>query len=124
MTESRDGKLEPAVMSLEVVEGRSPSPASARRPLFRGSPPLAAKAALAAAVLVGIGAVVAPSAISASSFLSLLPFVAILAVASVGQHLVVQQRGLDISISGVICFAAVIVTKLPPANPTVGSVVF
>ena len=92
-------------------DGPEVSPASlkaARKPL-----PLAAKAVIATLLLLAVGAGVAPSALSVSAFLSLLPFVAILAVASIGQHLVIQQRGLDISIAGVICLAAVIVTKLP-----------
>jgi ribose transport system ATP-binding protein len=117
MTEGRDGN-----MSLDVAEDRKPG--SARKPLFKGPLPLAAKAAIATLILIAIGAGVAPSSISASAFLSLLPFVAILAVASIGQHLVVQQRGLDISISGVICFSAVIVTKLPPTQASGGSVAF
>jgi ribose transport system ATP-binding protein len=77
---------------------------------------LAVRALLATAALLVIGAIVAPSAVSASAFLSILPFVAILAVASIGQHLVIQQRGLDISIAGVMSFAAVIVTAMAPSG--------
>jgi len=92
----------------DVPEPSSTPPMPAKRPW-----PLAAKAAIATAALLMVGLLLAPSALSASAFLSLLPFVAILSVASIGQHLVIQQRGLDISISGVICFAAVIVTAWP-----------
>src|ERR1700744_5472814 len=83
--------------------------------------PLAAKAFIAAALLVLIGAIVAPSTISTAGILSTLPYFAILAVASIGQHLVIQQRGLDLSTAGIMSFVAVIVTKLPDSStdPTV-----
>ncbi len=74
---------------------------------------LGGRAVLATAILLLLGAVVAPSTVSPSSILSLLPFVAFLSVAAIGQHLVIQQRGLDISIAAVMSFAAVIVTKFP-----------
>ena len=100
----------------ETTQPRGPeapkSSSTQSRPARR-SLPLAGKAAIATAALLAVGLLIAPSALSASAFLSMLPFVAILAVASIGQHLVIQQRGLDISIAGVICFAAVIVTALP-----------
>ena len=77
---------------------------------------LGGRAVLASLILVIVGAVIAPSTVSASAFLSMLPFIAILAVASVGQHLVILQRGLDISIAGTMSLAAVLVTRLPPAE--------
>jgi ribose/xylose/arabinose/galactoside ABC-type transport system permease subunit len=45
--------------------------------------------------------------------MSMLPFFAVLAVASIGQHLVIQQRGLDLSVAGVMSFAAVMVSAYP-----------
>ena len=83
---------------------------------------LAGRSVTATALLLVIGAIIAPSTVSASAFLSLLPFVAILAVASIGQHLVIQQRGLDISIAGIMSFAAVIVTALPSSGATISEV--
>jgi ribose transport system ATP-binding protein len=74
---------------------------------------LGGRAVAATLLLFLIGAVIAPSTVSPSSILSLLPFVAFLSVAAIGQHLVIQQRGLDISIAAIMSFAAVIVTKLP-----------
>jgi ribose/xylose/arabinose/galactoside ABC-type transport system permease subunit len=73
----------------------------------------AAKAAIAAALLTLIGGLAAPSSISGGAIASMLPFVAILAVASLGQHLVIQQRGLDLSVAGIMSFAGVMVTALP-----------
>ena len=43
----------------------------------------------------------------------MLPFAAMLAIAAIGQHIVVQQRGLDLSVAGVISLSAVLVTLLP-----------
>jgi ribose transport system permease protein len=86
--------------------------------------PLAAKALIATAVLVLIGGIAAPSTISAPAILSTLPYFAILAVASIGQHLVIQQRGLDLSTAGIMSFVAVVVTKLPDSSTDPAVVLF
>jgi ribose transport system permease protein len=86
--------------------------------------PLAAKAFIATAILVLIGGIAAPSTISTAAILSTLPYFAILAVASIGQHLVIQQRGLDLSTAGVMSFCAVVVTKLPDGSTDTGVVIF
>ena len=86
--------------------------------------PLAAKAFIATAILVLIGGIAAPSTISTAAILSTLPYFAILAVASIGQHLVIQQRGLDLSAAGVMSFCAVVVTKLPDSSTDTGVVIF
>jgi len=69
--------------------------------------------AIATAVLIFVGAIIAPSTVSVSALQLMLPFFAVLAVASIGQHLVIQQRGLDLSVAGIMSFAAVIVSALP-----------
>jgi ribose transport system permease protein len=43
----------------------------------------------------------------------MLPFASVLAIAAAGQTLVVQQRGLDLSVPGMIALAAVVATALP-----------
>jgi ribose transport system permease protein len=86
--------------------------------------PPAAKAFIATAILVLIGGIAAPSTISTAAILSTLPYFAILAVASIGQHLVIQQRGLDLSTAGVMSFCAVVVTKLPDSSTDTGVVIF
>jgi ribose transport system ATP-binding protein len=98
------------------------SPASGLRLLGVFGRSLGGRATISSVVLVVLGAIIAPSTVSASAFLSLLPFVAILAVVSIGQHLVIQQRGLDISVAGIMSFAAVIVTKLPSAGASNGEI--
>ncbi len=83
---------------------------------------LGGRAVLATLALLLFGAVIAPSTVSPSSILSLLPFVAFLSIAAIGQHLVIQQRGLDISIAAIMSFAAVIVTKLPGSGASTAEV--
>ncbi|HXE15884.1 MAG TPA: ABC transporter permease [Stellaceae bacterium] len=86
--------------------------------------PLAAKSFIATAILVAIGGVLAPSTVNAAAILSTLPYFAILAVPSIGQHLVIQQRGLDLSVAGIMSFSAVIATKLPNGSTDLGVVLF
>jgi ribose transport system permease protein len=86
--------------------------------------PLAAKALIATALLVVIGGIAAPSTVSTAAILSTLPYFAILAVAAIGQHLVIQQRGLDLSTAGIMSFCAVVVTKLPDGSTDAGVVIF
>jgi len=84
----------------------------------KGGAPLSqvAKAVLATLVLLIVGGLMAPSTVSASAAASMLPFFAVLAVASIGQHLVIQQRGLDLSVAGIMSFAAVMVSVFPSAT--------
>jgi ribose/xylose/arabinose/galactoside ABC-type transport system permease subunit len=80
----------------------------------RGAPlSQVAKAVLATAILLIGGGLIVPSTLTATALTSQLPFFAVLAVASIGQHLVIQQRGLDLSVAGILSFAAVIVSALP-----------
>ena len=69
--------------------------------------------AIATAVLIVVGGIAAPSTVSVSALQLMVPFFAVLAVASIGQHLVIQQRGLDLSVAGIMSFSAVIVSALP-----------
>ena len=76
---------------------------------------------ISTAVLIVAGGLIAPSTVSLSALQLMLPFFAILAVASIGQHLVIQQRGLDLSVAGIMSFSAVIVSALPSAEAGVGT---
>jgi ribose transport system permease protein len=60
-------------------------------------------------VLVVVAAVVAPEALSSSSFSVTLPLAAFLAVAALGEMLVVMTGGIDLSIPGTLTFAAYLV---------------
>ena len=90
----------------------------------RGALPLAAKALLATALLVLLGGILAPSTVNSAAILSTVPYFAILAVPSIGQHLVIQQRGLDLSVAGIMSFVAVLVTRLPDGSTDPGVVLF
>jgi ribose transport system permease protein len=54
-----------------------------------------------------------PQSVSQSSILGMLPFASVLAIAAVGQTLVIQQGGIDLSVPGVISITAIIVTHYP-----------
>ena len=67
-------------------------------------------------VLYAVSLVVAPGSVASSSILTVLCFASILALAALGQTLVNQQGGLDLSVPGVISLAAVLVTKFPAGD--------
>src|SRR5262249_43651036 len=54
--------------------------------------------------------VLAPSSVSGSALQGMLPFAAVLAIAGLGQTLVVQQGGIDLSVPGGISLTVVICT--------------
>src|SRR5206468_4672968 len=71
-------------------------------------------AILAATLLLFLASLVAePRSVSQSSVLGMLPFAAILAIAAVGETLVIQQGGIDLSVPGVMSITVVIVTHYP-----------
>jgi ribose transport system permease protein len=59
---------------------------------------------LAAAVLIVVAAIIAPRTIQSTSWAYVLPYMTILAIAALGQMLVVMQAGIDLSTPGVISF--------------------
>src|SRR5437763_11437594 len=67
-------------------------------------------------LLFALGAVVAPSSISHSAIIGMVPFAAVLAIAGLGQLLVVQQGGIDLSVAGGISLAVVIATHEPDGD--------
>lgn len=68
---------------------------------------------LALIVLVIASATLAPSSITKGALLGMLPFAAVLAIAGLGQTLVVQQGGIDLSVPGGISLTVVICTHQP-----------
>jgi ribose transport system permease protein len=56
-----------------------------------------------------VGGFFVPQSVSSGAVLGMLPFAAILIVISVGQTLVIQQAGIDLSVPGVVSLSAVIV---------------
>jgi len=67
----------------------------------------------ATALLFAVSPLVAGGSDGSSALRSTLPFAAILVIVGIGQTLVIQQRGLDLSVPGVISLSAILVTKLP-----------
>jgi ribose transport system permease protein len=67
-------------------------------------------------LLFAITPVIAPGTMSVGDLQTMLPFAAILAIAAVGQTLVVQQGGLDLSVPGTISLGAALVTKVPAGS--------
>lgn len=74
------------------------------------------RAIVGLALLWLIALVIAPRTLALESIVSMAPFVGVLGVAAIGQHLIIQQRGYDLSVAGNISLAAVLVTALPPAD--------
>jgi ribose transport system permease protein len=68
---------------------------------------------VATALLFLVSWIVEPQSVRHSSLLGMLPFAAVLAIVAVGQTLVVQQGGIDLSVPGLISLTVVIVTRYP-----------
>ena len=64
---------------------------------------------LATAALVLVSAVIAPDALQSTSWAFVLPYMTILAVAALGQMLVVMQGGIDLSTPGVMFFGGYVI---------------
>ena len=73
--------------------------------------------ALAATGLLIVACLVfAPSSLHRGTLLTMLPFAAALAVAGLGQTLVVMQGGIDLSVAGGFSLYVVILTKYPAGD--------
>lgn len=70
-----------------------------------------ARAFIAVVVLFAISPLIAPGSISPAAILSMLPFAALIAIVAVGQTLVIQQGGLDLSVPGAVTLGALIVAR-------------
>ena len=68
---------------------------------------------IALVVLVVAGFILAPSSVSSGAILGMLPFAAVLAIIGLGQMLVVQQGGIDLSVPGAMSLAVVIISHYP-----------
>ncbi|WP_241978114.1 ABC transporter permease [Cryobacterium sp. TMT2-42-4] len=64
-------------------------------------------------VLFLVSAVVAPTSVSPGAVQGMIPFAAVLAIVGLGQMLVVQQGGIDLSIPGAVSLAIVIASHQP-----------
>lgn len=64
-------------------------------------------------ILYGITAVIVPNALRSSALAATFPIAAVLGLASVGETLVIQQRGLDLSVPGTMALSAYLAASLP-----------
>jgi ribose transport system permease protein len=71
---------------------------------------------VATVLLFAISKIVEPQSLSHSSLLGMLPFAAILAIVAVGQTLVIQQGGIDLSVPGMISLTVVLMTSVPDGD--------
>jgi ribose transport system permease protein len=69
--------------------------------------------ALSTIVLFAFSAFFAPSSVSQGAILGMLPFAAVLAIVGLGQMLVVQQGGIDLSVPGAVSLAIVVISHQP-----------
>ena len=84
--------------------------------VLRALPPQFALIVPATVILYLVSPLLAEGSVSGSSILIVFSFASILAIAAIGQTLVIQQGGLDLSVPGVISLAAVLVTKYPDGD--------
>lgn len=71
---------------------------------------------LALVAVVVLGFLIAPSSVSTGAILGMLPFAGVLAIVGLGQMLVVQQGGIDLSVPGAISLAIVIISHYPTGD--------
>lgn len=67
----------------------------------------------ATVLLFALSPFIAPGSLAPAPVLGMLPFAAVLAIAAAGQTLVIQQRGLDLSVPGMMALGGALVTALP-----------
>ena len=91
------------------AEAKTGLPRGSRNVLSRGLVTVVA----ATALLFALSEVVASSSVTRGTLLTMLPFAAALAIAGLGQTLVVMQGGIDLSVAGGLSLYVVIVTKYP-----------
>jgi ribose transport system permease protein len=70
----------------------------------------------ATVLLFVVSALAAPSSVSGTALRGMLPIASVLAVAGLGQMLVIQQGGIDLSVAGVISMTVVAVTHIPDGD--------
>jgi ribose transport system permease protein len=66
----------------------------------------------ATVALFVVSAVVSPATVRGDAIRLMVPFAAILAIAAVGQTLVIRQRGIDLSVAGVMSLSGIVASKI------------
>lgn len=68
------------------------------------------------ALIFVVSAVVAPGTLKSSSLMAMLPFAGILAIVAMGQTVVIQQRGLDMSAAGMVSLSGIVLAYIGHAD--------
>jgi ribose transport system permease protein len=71
---------------------------------------------VATVLLFVVSALAASSSVSGTALRGMLPIASVLAVAGLGQMLVIQQGGIDLSVAGAISMTVVVVTHIPDGD--------
>lgn len=74
------------------------------------------RSAVGVVALFALSPLLASGSVGRTALLSMLPFAALITVAAVGQTLVIQQRGLDLSVPGAISLSALLTSKYGAAS--------
>jgi ribose transport system permease protein len=90
---------------------QAPAPRRSFGAFGRLHPPRYSAIWVATALLFAVSPLFASNSLTGSALLSMLPFASMLAIAAIGQTLVIQQRGLDLTVPGMILLTTVIVTQ-------------
>jgi ribose transport system permease protein len=93
-----------------VTPSAGDPPRGSRAVLARLHPPRYSAIWVATGLLFAISPLLASNSLTSGALLSMLPFAALLAIAAIGQTLVIQQRGLDLTVPGMILLSTVILT--------------
>ena len=91
------------------------------RQLMLRAPLRTSRGILSATVLLFLlSAIVQPASLSSSAFAGLIPFACVLGLVALGQTLVIQQGGIDLSVPGVVSLSGVIVSYYSSGAPGLG----
>lgn len=100
-----------------VAESDSATPRGVSRRMTAGGGSLRSAASVsiwaATAVLFLLSLLLEPDSVRHSALLGMFPFAAVLAIAAMGQTLVIQQGGIDLSVPGMVSLTVVLMTSFP-----------
>jgi ribose transport system permease protein len=107
-----DASAQVTVSSGSGISPEAPAEAKRRAPLtaFSGA---STSIVVATALLFLVSWIFERQSVSHSSLLGMLPFASVLAITAIGQTLVIQQGGIDLSVPGMISITVVIMTRYP-----------
>ena len=97
-------------MAIDSVSRSSVNTVATRAGLWSRMPRGLITVGIAVVGLFVLSALLAPSSLTKGPLLGMLPFAAVLAIVSLGQTLVVQQGGIDLSVPGAVSLTVVIAT--------------